>query len=104
MIPNPTPFVQWLTSDSDGNVWLAEQRGHALGVITSKINPSPIPSAPPSTAKRNEGVNLFLNYNILVAPAIPVGLVLVAFMYVKNFIDIKQGEKLLNRYKKINSR
>ena len=47
---------------------------------------------------------MFLNYNILVAPAIPVGIVLVAFMYVKNLTDIKEGEKLLMRYKKINSR
>lgn len=102
-IPNPTPFVQWLTSDSDGNIWFAEQRGHALGLITSKASPSQIPSpAPtPSIAKANKGLDLIVNYDVLVAPAIVIGIGLVAFMYVKNLVDSRVGERLLIKYKNI---
>jgi copper transport protein len=32
-IPKVNPYVQFLTSDSNGNIWFAEQRGNALGVI-----------------------------------------------------------------------
>ena len=38
-IPAKNPFVQWLTSDSSGNVWFAEQRGDTLGVIKQSLNP-----------------------------------------------------------------
>jgi len=33
-IPKANPFIQFLTSDSKGNIWFAEQRGDSLGVIT----------------------------------------------------------------------
>jgi copper transport protein len=33
-IPRANPFIQFLTSDSKGNIWFAEQRGDSLGVIT----------------------------------------------------------------------
>jgi copper transport protein len=32
-IPKVNPYVQFLTSDSKGNIWFVEQRGNALGVI-----------------------------------------------------------------------
>jgi len=34
-IPSTNPLTQWLTSDSKGNVWLAEPGGSALGVINN---------------------------------------------------------------------
>jgi copper transport protein len=40
-IPKVNPYIQFLTSDSGGNIWFAEQRGNALGVIThSPTKPS----------------------------------------------------------------
>ena len=40
-IPKANPFIQFLTSDSNGNIWFAEQRGDSLGVITyPSRNPS----------------------------------------------------------------
>jgi copper transport protein len=39
-IPKVNPDIQFLTSDAGGNIWFAEQRGNALGVIThSPIKP-----------------------------------------------------------------
>jgi copper transport protein len=37
-LPAASPFVQWITSDSKGNIWLAEQRGNALASVTSVEN------------------------------------------------------------------
>jgi copper transport protein len=40
-IPIVNPYVQFLTSDSKGNIWFAEQRGNALGlIIHTPTNPS----------------------------------------------------------------
>ena len=40
-IPKVNPYIQFLTSDSGGNIWFAEERGNALGVIThSPTKPS----------------------------------------------------------------
>ena len=30
---DPHPYVQWITSDSNGNIWMAEQLGGSLGII-----------------------------------------------------------------------
>lgn len=34
-IPSANPLTQWLTSDSKGNVWLAEPGGSAIGVVNN---------------------------------------------------------------------
>jgi copper transport protein len=37
-IPKSNPYVQFLTSDSNGNIWFVEQHGNSLGFITHRIN------------------------------------------------------------------
>ena len=37
-LPSSSPFVQYLTTDSEGKVWFAAQRGNAIGYITSSVN------------------------------------------------------------------
>ena len=101
-IPSQTPFVQWLTSDSDGNIWIAEQRGHALGIITSKVSATSLPSEiSQSFPKESEGISSLLNYDFVVAPAIVVGLILVALMYVKNVVDYRIAERTVRKYQRI---
>ena len=101
-IPSQTPFVQWLTSDSDGNIWIAEQRGHALGIITSKVSATSLPSdISQSFPKESEGISSLLNYDFVVAPAIVVGLILVALMYVKNVVDYRIAERTVRKYQRI---
>ena len=39
-IPNQGSFIQYLTTDSQGDIWFAEQRGNALGKTTIKFIPS----------------------------------------------------------------
>lgn len=99
-IPNKTPFVQWTTSDSEGNIWFAEQRGHALGMITTRISTAQVPSSvPQASPKQIEGISTLITYNTVVAPAIIVGLVLIAFIYVKNVVDCRIAERTLMKYK-----
>jgi copper transport protein len=107
-IPNPSPFVQWITSDSDGNIWIAEQRGHALGLVTSKVrgqtsiapSKSPTTSTSPSQGDSNNDNVSLINYNF-VAVAIVIGLLLVAFIYVKNVIDCRVAEKTIRKYESL---
>jgi copper transport protein len=33
IVPHPNPYVQWITTDSNGNIWLAEQLAGSLGKI-----------------------------------------------------------------------
>jgi copper transport protein len=99
-IPNPNPFVQWITSDSDGNIWIAEQRGHSLGLVTSKVSSSNIANSKSQSVTQSETNPPLINYN-LVAVAIIIGLVLVALMYVKNIIDCKVAEKTVQKYESI---
>jgi copper transport protein len=99
-IPNQTPFVQWPTTDSEGNIWFAEQRGHALGMVTTKANAAPLPpAAPQAPPEQNEGISTLITYNLVVAPAIVVALILVAFVYVKNVVDCRVAERILKNYK-----
>ncbi len=98
-IPNKTPFVQWLTSDADGNIWFAEQRGNALGMISSNLHATPINSViSQSFSTEDMEKNSWFNYNLVVAPAIIAGLVLVALMYVKSIIDYRIAEKNIKKY------
>jgi copper transport protein len=41
VIPKLNPYVQFLASDSQGNIWFAEQLGASLGVITSSPTKTP---------------------------------------------------------------
>jgi len=36
-IPKSNPYVQFLTSDSNGNTWFVEQHGNSLGFIMHRI-------------------------------------------------------------------
>ena len=36
-IPLANPLAQWLTADSDGNVWIIEPGSAALGVISERV-------------------------------------------------------------------
>jgi len=52
-IPTSSSFVQYLVTDSKKDVWFAEQRGNALGKITTKFIPS-VASQPTITNTNQE--------------------------------------------------
>jgi copper transport protein len=99
-IPNPSPFVQWITSDSKGNIWLAEQRGNSLALITSVENPfqSNVGISPISNKNNNNSqpsVNmaepLGLNYADIVGPSLAAGIIVSTLFYTKSVLDLKKS-------------
>jgi copper transport protein len=109
-IPAPSPFVQWITSDSTGNIWLAEQRGNALAVVTSIENPFQSNIA---ASKELSGNNNFdspdnidftapfgLSYADVVGPSLAAGIIISTLFYTKSVVDLK---KSLNNILKKNS-
>ena len=86
-IPSSGSFVQWITSDSQGNIIIAEQRAHALGIVSISANPS----SQISQANTIVGIpSLPVNYVQVAAPSITGLLVVVAFFYCKGVIDLRR--------------
>jgi copper transport protein len=109
-IPAPSPFVQWITSDSTGNIWLAEQRGNALAVVTSIENPF---QSNVAASKELSGNNNFdspdnigftapfgLSYADVVGPSLAAGIIISTLFYTKSVVDLK---KSMNHILKKNS-
>lgn len=102
-IPNQTPIVQWITADDKGNIWLAEQRGNSLAVITAtpKLTQSSNPNNPGTSEanKVNKGSNnslfflppLRISYAAIVGPSVALGIIISAAFYSKSIIDLKQN-------------
>ncbi|HYA82904.1 MAG TPA: copper resistance protein CopC [Candidatus Bathyarchaeia archaeon] len=110
-IPQQSPFVQWITSDSQGNIWMAEQRAASLGQITIIAKPSlsglagsQIGSSP--AANSNNGNKLSLptfgfSYAEVVGPSVAAGIVVSALFYAKTIIDLKRSEQLIRKTAKV---
>ena len=113
-IPNQTPIVQWVTADLKGNIWLAEQRGNSLAVITSSpklgqsSNPANLATAEVSQVNKSSNNNIFnlpslldLSYAAVVGPSVAGGIIVSAIFYTKSIIDLKQNVRRANeRHKK----
>ncbi len=110
-IPQQSPFVQWITSDSQGNIWMAEQRAASLGQITIIAKPSlsglvgsQTGSSP--AANSNNGNKLSLptfgfSYAEIVGPSVAAGIVVSALFYAKTIIDLKRSEQLIRKTAKV---
>jgi copper transport protein len=109
-IPNQTSIVQWVTADLKGNIWLAEQRGNSLAVITSspKVGQSSYPANPATaevsqvnTSNNNNVFNLppllGLSYAAVVGPSVAGGIIVSAIFYIKSIIDLKQNVRRANK-------
>jgi putative copper export protein/streptogramin lyase/methionine-rich copper-binding protein CopC len=113
-IPSPSPFVQFVTSDNDGRVWFAAQRGNALGYVTSSVNFEPSPSSSSSGSEgrgpdvSNEAITssntdqtplspLFnIGYEYLISPLIALGVIASSAFYVNSVISLKNSIQKVN--------
>ncbi len=90
-IPTQNSFVQWLTSDPQGNIIFAEQRGNALGTISITANPT-VGSGQSTQASLPLGMlPTNSSYSQIAAPSIAVLLIAVAFFYSKGVIDLRNS-------------
>jgi copper transport protein len=122
-IPSSSPFVQYLTTDNEGRVWFAAQRGNAIGYITSSVNPSQgtaasgIPSSYVSSSPYGitgqEGATtndpddfaqtpltpLFnVGYEYLLGPLIAIGVIASAAFYINSVLSLKTSIKRVNEF------
>jgi copper transport protein len=104
-IPQQSPFVQWITSDSQGNVWLAEQRAASLGEITITAKPSLSglvgnqPGNNPTATNTNKASlpTLSVSYAQVVGPSVAVGIIMSALFYSKAVTDLKRSERIVRK-------
>ncbi len=92
-IPSSGTWVQWLTTDSEGNIVMAEEKANALAIATitsgqSQNNQQSIPSSIPE---------LSFDYVQVVAPSITGLLVIVAFFYCKSVIDLRRASNQIRK-------
>jgi copper transport protein len=97
-LPTQSPFVQWLTSDSEGNVWFAAQRGNALGVIKSTPSPAISEVATPTENDKQQTLpEMPLSYSQIVGPMVAIGIIAIGLMYVKSTVDMASSVHLLKK-------
>jgi copper transport protein len=123
-IPSSSPFVQYLTTDNEGRVWFAAQRGNAIGYITPSVNPlkgassqdlsSPSPSSSSFGPQGQGGITteatstpagieqtpltpLFnFGYEYLLGPLSAIGVVASAAFYVNSVVSLRTSIRRVN--------
>jgi copper transport protein len=98
-IPNKSPFVQWLTSDSNGNIWMAEQGSNSLGMVSSTVNPTKVQISP-ETSRANTTVEITQSqstYATLIGLGILIGIVASVVMYSKSIIDFASSNSIVRK-------
>lgn len=88
-IPSPASFTQWITTDSHGDIIMAEQRANAIGIVATAANPTLQQSS--QTTGTSVIPKLGFSYVEIAAPAIAISLVSVAYVFSKNVIDLKNN-------------
>ncbi|NHH97323.1 hypothetical protein DYY66_0776 [Candidatus Nitrosotalea sp. FS] len=79
--------MQWLTTDSEGNIIMAEEKANALAIAT-------ITAGQPQSNQQSIAASipeLGFDYVQVVAPSITGLLVIVAFFYCKGVIDLRRA-------------
>ena len=101
-IPTKNPFTQWLTADTNGNIWFAEQRGNSLGTVSAAAGPlqasssssqvtSPNNTGSLSSYKNNAIPQLGVSYAEVVGPAVAAGIIFSAVFYARSILDLKKS-------------
>jgi copper transport protein len=99
-IPITGSFVQWITSDNEGRIWFAAQRGSALGSTTTTANPaSPQIVNDGGQQQQLNGTSgpispiqqLGFSFADIAGPILAAGIVISALAYVKSATDLKRN-------------
>ena len=103
-IPISGSFVQWITSDNEGRIWFAAQRGSALGSITTTAKPASAGTVNDQGQQQLLQVNgtsgpirpiqqLGFSFADVAGPVIAVGIVISALAYAKSATDLKRNTR-----------
>ncbi|HSA76969.1 MAG TPA: copper resistance protein CopD, partial [Nitrosarchaeum sp.] len=87
-IPTVTSFVQFSTSDSNGNVWFVEQQGNKLSMVKTTEIPITIDEL------NDQGI-FSLKYSEIVSPLIAMGIIATSLFFVKNLRDKRRLNELI---------
>ncbi|MGI0006579.1 MAG: copper resistance protein CopC [Nitrosotalea sp.] len=94
--PSPNSWVQWLTSDSQGNIIMAEESANALAVITIS---SGQPQNDQGSQKNIAPIipTLDFDYVQVMAPTILGLLIVIAFFYSKSVLDLRKASSQVRK-------
>jgi copper transport protein len=98
-IPITGSFVQWITSDNEGRIWFAAQRGSALGSVTTMANPASPQIVNDEGQQQLNGTSgpispiqqLGFSFADVAGPVMAAGIVISALVYAKSAIDLKRN-------------
>jgi copper transport protein len=98
-IPLGATQTQWLTSDSQGGIWLAEQRQAALGLATTTASLSPSgASTGNSSQTANSGIlKLGFSFADIVGPSVAAGIAGVAILFSKSMLNLNDSIRQVKR-------
>jgi copper transport protein len=121
-VPINGSFIQYLTSDNDGNIWFAAQRASSIGnIITSPGPPSSgvgtststeaVASTVKTQEQQQEGekvggfagvvISYFgLSFTDILGPLLAGGIILAALFYSKTLIDLKHNMAVVTKSNK----
>jgi copper transport protein len=91
VVPSSNSFVQWITTDSQGDIIMAEQRANALGIISTSVNPALTQDNSQANNLPAGIPRLGFSYADMVAPSMAGLLIIVAFFYSKSVTDLKNS-------------
>jgi copper transport protein len=107
-IPISGSFVQWITSDNEGRIWFAAQRGSALGSITTTAKPGSAVTVNDEGQQQQNGTSgptlpfkqLGFSFADIAGPVIAAGIVISALAYAKTATDLKRNIRAALRLNK----
>jgi copper transport protein len=98
-IPVSSSFTQWVTTGSEGNIIMAEQRASALGIITTTT--TPVSSQESSQMPVSPIPQLGFGYTDVAAPSIIAGLIAVAFFFSRSTLELKKSLRYVTKIYKL---
>jgi copper transport protein len=107
-LPITGSFVQWITSDNEGRIWFAAQRGSALGSVTITTNPTSPETVNDEGQQQQQQLNgtsspiapiqqLGFSFADVAGPVIAAGIVISALAYTKSVMDLKRNIRAVLR-------
>jgi copper transport protein len=94
-IPTNSSFTQFVTSDMDGNVWFAENRGNKIGMV--KITETPVLQSSTNVIEEYDKNTISLRYSEFMSPLVAGGIVATSLFFVKSVKDKRRLDSMIKK-------